>query len=114
MGRWLPIDAVRDAAYQNGWQEVDFNPQSRVVSFMNAYEERINVYYTTGGLLCGRCTLARGALCLQARASSSAGRQVPLSATHPPPSQAERMAATRQTHWHLHMGTSSQRQQQHP
>ena len=71
MGRWLPIDAVRDAAYQNGWQEVDFNPQSRVVSFMNAYEERINVYYTTGGLLCGRCTLARGALCLQARASSS-------------------------------------------
>ena len=49
----LPVEDVRAAAAQAGWTEVAYNEQSRVVSFKNdSAQERVNVYYTTGGTPC--------------------------------------------------------------
>ena len=48
------VEDVRFLARQFGWNEVQFNTQSRVLGFVRHNKERINVYYTTGTV--GTCT----------------------------------------------------------
>lgn len=43
----LPVDIVRRYARSQGYEEVQFNPESRVIGFVRG-DQRVNVYYTTG------------------------------------------------------------------
>jgi hypothetical protein len=47
----IPVELVRELARQHDLEEIQFNPQSRIVSFSQQTDDgpvRINVYYSTG------------------------------------------------------------------
>lgn len=44
----IPIATVRQTALEAGFNEIQYNEQSRVISFQKTGVGRINVYYTTG------------------------------------------------------------------
>jgi hypothetical protein len=46
-GSPVDVNALRQWAYSQGWHEVQFNPESKVIGFKRD-NERVNVYYTTG------------------------------------------------------------------
>jgi hypothetical protein len=48
----LPLEEVRSLAASHGYQEIQYNPTSRVIIFSNG-SMQVNVYYTTGTI--GTC-----------------------------------------------------------